>query len=192
MNRYSEKRVFITGNTGFKGSWLTHLLLSSGAEVTGYSLKPPTDPNLFTIAGLETDKNFHQFYGDVRDLNNLAETFRICKPEIVIHLAAQPIVRDSYRKPVETYSTSVMGTVNVCECVRLSTVPASDGGLKVSEYDGVKSFLNVTTDKVYKNFEWNYGYRENDPLDGYDPYSNSKSCSELVTHAYRDSFLESG
>lgn len=192
MNRYSGKRVFITGNTGFKGSWLTHLLLSSGAEVTGYSLKPPTDPNLFTIAGLETDKNFHQFYGDVRDLNNLAETFRICKPEIVIHLAAQPIVRDSYRKPVETYSTNVMGTVNVCECVRLSTVPASDGGLKVSEYDGVKSFLNVTTDKVYKNFEWNYGYRENDPLDGYDPYSNSKSCSELVTHAYRDSFLESG
>lgn len=112
------------------------------------------------------------------------------KPEIVFHLAAQPIVRDSYRNPVGTYETNVVGTVNVCECVRLSTVPASEGGIRTAEWGGVRSFLNVTTDKVYKNNEWEYGYREDDPLDGYDPYSNSKSCSEMVTHSYRDSFFQ--
>lgn len=176
--KFYKKRVFITGNTGFKGSWLTYILLSAGAEVTGYALEPPTKPSLFNIINLLSNPNLKQITGDVRDLASLYTAFEQSKPEIVFHLAAQPIVRDSYRDPVKTYSTNVMGTVNTLECIR--------------RVQGVKSFLNVTTDKVYKNFEWEYGYRENDPLDGYDPYSNSKSCSELVTHSYKDSFFVDG
>lgn len=182
LDFYKGKRVLITGNTGFKGSWLTFLLLAAGAEVTGYSLEPPTDPSLFHICGLDRDKRLKQIYGDVRDLDALKEAFKASKPEIVLHLAAQPIVRDSYKDPVYTYETNVMGTVNICDAVRTTM---DDGGRPV-----VCSFLNVTTDKVYKNNEWEYGYRECDPLDGYDPYSNSKSCSELVTHSYISSFFD--
>lgn len=178
LDFYKNRCVLITGNTGFKGSWLTHILLSAGAEVVGYSLPSPTDPNLFTIAGLASNSKLHQVTGDVRDLDKLMTTFNEYQPDIVLHLAAQPIVRDSYKNPVITYSTNVMGTVNICEAVRLTP--------------SVRSFLNVTTDKVYKNKEWEFGYREIDPLDGYDPYSNSKSCSELVTHSYKDSFFTDG
>lgn len=173
---YQGKRVLVTGHTGFKGSWLCRILLLAGARVTGYSLQPPTDPALFQIVGLETDMD--SVVGDIRDLVHLKQVFDRVRPELVIHLAAQPIVRDSYQKPVYTYETNVMGTVNLLECVRLCP--------------GVKSVLNVTTDKVYENREWEYGYRECDPLDGYDPYSNSKSCSELVTHSYQKSFFTDG
>ncbi len=178
---YKGKRVLVTGNTGFKGSWLTYILLSAGAEVIGYSLEAPTEPALFKVCGLEGDKKLRQIYADVRDLETVRKAFADSKPELVLHLAAQPIVRDSYKNPVYTYETNVMGTVNICEAVR-TTVDSK--GKPV-----VRSFLNVTTDKVYKNNEWEYGYRENDPLDGYDPYSNSKSCSELVTHSYINSFF---
>ncbi|MFT5874306.1 MAG: CDP-glucose 4,6-dehydratase, partial [Clostridium sp.] len=167
------KKVLVTGHTGFKGSWLCKILVKAGAEVTGYSLKPPTNPSLFEISGIEKDIN--SFIGDIRDLEKLMDTFNKCKPEIVFHLAAQPIVRDSYKEPVYTYATNVMGTVNILECVRKNSC--------------VKSFLNVTTDKVYQNNEWDWGYRENEPLDGFDPYSNSKSCSEIVTHGYKNSFF---
>ena len=190
LDTYKGKRVLVTGNTGFKGSWLSYILINAGAKVMGYSLKPSTDPNLYEIAGLDKDARLKQVYADVRDLEKLKEAFSDFKPEIVLHLAAQPIVRDSYRDPVYTYSTNVMGTVNICECVRLSATDKAAGGFKEAGYDGVKSFLNVTTDKVYKNNEIDYGYREDDPLDGYDPYSNSKSCSELVTHSYNSSFLK--
>jgi len=189
LEKLKGKRVLVSGNTGFKGSWLTKILLNAKAEVIGYALKPPTEPNLFTIANLESDPNLHQIYGDVRDLELMRKIFKEYKPEIVLHLAAQPIVRDSYKKPVNTYATNVMGTVNICECVRLSVLPYSEGGLRSGDWNGVGSFLNVTTDKVYKNNEWEYGYREDDPLDGFDPYSNSKSCSELITHSYKDSFF---
>ena len=171
---YNGKKVLVTGHTGFKGSWLVRILTLAGAQVTGYALNPPTDPNLFEIAGLED--TIHSVVGDVRDLAHLRRVFDEVKPEIVFHLAAQPIVRESYKEPVYTYETNVMGTVNILECVRLT--------------DTVRSFLNVTTDKVYENKEWEWGYRENDPLDGFDPYSNSKSCSELVTHSYKKSFLD--
>lgn len=173
---YRGKRVFITGHTGFKGSWLCQILLQAGAEVTGYSLPALTQPNLFTIARLE--KRIHSVIGDVRDIQALKSAFDATQPEIVLHLAAQPIVRDSYKEPAYTYETNIMGTVNILECVRQS--------------DCVRSFLNVTTDKVYRNNEWPWGYRENEPLDGFDPYSNSKSCSELVTHSYKSSFFTSG
>ena len=173
LDFYKGKKVLVTGHTGFKGSWLCKLLLNSGAEVIGYSLMPPTNPSLFEIAHIEN--NITSVFGDVRDLNSLKKTFDSYNPEIVLHLAAQPIVRDSYKSPVYTYETNVMGTVNVCECVRQSK--------------SVRSFLNVTTDKVYLNKEWAWGYRENEELDGYDPYSNSKSCSELVTHSYIKSFF---
>ena len=156
---YKDKRVLVTGNTGFKGSWLTYLLTSVGANVTGYGLESPTDPSLFELLRLDITPGLHQYYADVRDLDTMKTVFRETNPEIVFHLAAQPIVRDSYKDPITTYSTNVMGTVNVCECVRTGNV---------------KSFLNVTTDKVYKNREWEYGYRETDPLDGFDPYSNSR------------------
>lgn len=169
---YKGKKIFVTGHTGFKGSWLCKLLSNSGAEVTGYSLNPPTSQSLFKIADIECD--ITSVIGDIRDLEALKKKFDEIKPEIVFHLAAQPIVRDSYKNPVYTYETNVMGTVNICECVRQSK--------------SVKSFLNVTTDKVYLNKEWSWGYRENEELDGYDPYSNSKSCSELVTHSYINSF----
>lgn len=170
---YKGKKVLITGHTGFKGAWLSKILMDAGADVTGYSLEPPTMPNLFGICGLEG--KMHSIRGDIRDLEHLKEVFREIQPEIVFHLAAQPLVRDSYVRPVFTYETNVMGTVHICECVRL--------------FPCVKSFLNVTTDKVYENCEWSWGYRETDRLDGYDPYSNSKSCSELVTHSYQRSFL---
>ena len=170
---YKDKKVLVTGHTGFKGSWLCRILIKAGADVTGYSLDAPTGPNLFALCGVEDKMN--SIIGDVRDLEHMKKVFEEVQPEIVLHLAAQPIVRDSYKNPVYTYETNVMGTVNICECVRLNTC--------------VKSFLNVTTDKVYKNNEWEWGYRENEPLDGYDPYSNSKSCSELVTHSYMNSFF---
>jgi CDP-glucose 4,6-dehydratase len=170
---YKGKRVFLTGHTGFKGSWLCKLLSNAGAIVTGYSLEPPTNPSLFDIAGIS--KDIQSVIGDIRDYVSLKKAFDEAKPEIVIHLAAQPIVRDSYKNPAYTYETNVMGTVNILECVRNSNC--------------VKSFLNVTTDKVYLNKEWTWGYRENEELDGYDPYSNSKSCSELVTHSYKHSFF---
>lgn len=170
---FKNKKILITGHTGFKGSWLCRILVDAGAQVTGYALKPPTQPNLFSLCNL--DKEMHSIRGDIRDINHLQQIFDEVQPEIVIHLAAQPIVRESYKNPVYTYETNVMGTVNICECVR--------------KHSCVKSFLNVTTDKVYENKEWEWGYRENEPLDGYDPYSNSKSCSELVTHSYINSFL---
>lgn len=173
LNFYKGKRVFVTGHTGFKGSWLCKMLVGAGAIVTGYSLEAPTDPNLFGISGLADEMN--SIIGDIRDLENLKKAYFEAEPEIVLHLAAQPIVRDSYKNPVYTYETNVMGTVNLLECVRL--------------YGKTKSVLNVTTDKVYKNNEWCWGYREDEPLDGYDPYSNSKSCSELVTHSYINSFF---
>lgn len=190
---YKNKKVLITGNTGFKGSWLTHILLSAGAKVTGYSLQPPTEPSLFSIIKLDRTERYieklNQVYADVRDLEKLTSVFEESKPEIVFHLAAQPIVRESYRNPVETYATNVMGTVNICECIRLSAMSSEENITYENEYKGVKSFLNVTTDKVYRNNEWEWGYRETDFLDGFDPYSNSKSCSELVTHSYRNAFF---
>ena len=186
---YKNKRVLITGNTGFKGSWLTYLLLSACAKVTGYSLQPPTSPSLFNILNIEQRDGLTQYYADVRDLDKMKEVFKKTHPEIVFHLAAQPIVRDSFKDPVTTYSTNVMGIVNVCECVCISAMRSVDSRMDGNGYNGVRSFLNITTDKVYKNLEWEWGYRENDELDGLDPYSNSKSCSELVTHSYRDSFF---
>lgn len=174
LNFYKGKKVLVTGHTGFKGSWMSVMLVNAGADVIGYSSCSKKETRLFDLCGIK-DQITH-VKGDVRDLEHLKAVFAEYKPEIVIHLAAQPIVRDSYKNPVGTYSTNVMGTVNVLECVRLNPC--------------VKSFLNVTTDKVYENKEWEWGYRENEPLDGYDPYSNSKSCSELVTHSYKKSFFE--
>lgn len=173
MEFYKGKKVLVTGHTGFKGSWLCRILTLMGAEVTGYSLAPPTDPSLFQIAGLE--KTIASVQGDIRDRECLMKAFTQYRPDVVFHLAAQPLVRESYLNPVYTYETNVMGTVNMLECIR--------------QTDSVRSFLNVTTDKVYENREWEYGYRECDPLDGFDPYSNSKSCSELVTHSYQKSFF---
>ena len=176
LSFYKNKKVLVTGHTGFKGSWLCRILINAGANITGYSLTPPTSPSLFELAGL--DKQMTSIIGDIRDYEKLLEVFRQTQPEIVLHLAAQPIVRDSYKDPRYTYETNVMGTVNICEAVRLTP--------------SVKSFLNVTTDKVYHNNEWCWGYREDEPLDGFDPYSNSKSCSELVTHSYKNSFFTDG
>lgn len=176
LDFYKGKRVLVTGHTGFKGTWLSKLLLMAGADVTGYSLEPPTDPSLFALCKM--DQNMHSVLGDIRDRKQLQAVFKETRPEIVLHLAAQPIVRDSYKDPVYTYETNVMGTVNILECIR--------------QTEGVRSFLNVTTDKVYHNKEWEWGYRETDPLDGFDPYSNSKSCSELVTHSYKNSFFADG
>lgn len=170
---YRNKRILITGHTGFKGAWMCKLLLEAGAELSGYALEAPTNPNLFQLCGLKSKMN--SILGDIRDLPHLKKVFDEVQPEIVIHMAAQPIVRDSYKKPVYTYEVNVMGTVNLLECVRTS--------------ETVKSFLNVTTDKVYLNKEWLWGYRENEELNGYDPYSNSKSCSELVTSSYKKSFF---
>ncbi len=173
---YRGKRVLVTGNTGFKGSWLTFMLKEAGSIVMGYSLPPEPGRSLYEMAGLNGKGRIEQVFGDVRDLKGMEKAFLDFKPEIVFHLAAQPIVRRSYREPVETFETNIMGTVNVLECVRLNP--------------SVRSFLNVTTDKVYLNREGNTGFKETDPLDGYDPYSNSKSCSELVTHSYASSFFE--
>lgn len=174
LSFFKNKHILVTGHTGFKGSWMSFILANAGADVTGYALEPPTVPSLYQLIAL--DERIHSVHGDIRDLDKLKAVFAEVKPEIVIHMAAQPIVRESYREPVYTYETNVMGTVNILECIR--------------QADCVKSFLNVTTDKVYQNREWEWGYREEDVLDGYDPYSNSKSCSELVTHSYKTSFLE--
>lgn len=174
---YCGRRVFITGHTGFKGAWLCRILTEAGAIVTGYALEPPIQPNLFSLAGLEGKMT--SVVGDIRDFNALFDAFEKAQPEIVLHLAAQPIVRDSYMEPAYTYETNVMGTVNLLECVRRAETPPG-------------SVVNVTTDKVYQNREWMWGYREEEPLDGFDPYSNSKSCSELVTHSYKNSFFADG
>ena len=176
LDYYKGKKVLVTGHTGFKGSWMSVVLVNTGADVIGYSTCSKTETRLFDICGIR-DQITH-IKGDVRDLEHLKEVFRTYQPEIVIHMAAQPIVRTSYQNPVGTYDTNVMGTVNILECVRLNPF--------------VKSFLNVTTDKVYENKEWEWGYRENEPLDGYDPYSNSKSCSEILTHSYKNSFFSDG
>lgn len=174
LSFYKNKRVLITGHTGFKGTWLCKILINAGANVIGYSLEAPTNPNLFSLSKIE--EQMISIIGDIRDYNHLKNVFEKYQPEIVIHLAAQPIVRDSYINPWYTYETNVMGTVNVLECSRLTS--------------NVKSVLNVTTDKVYLNDEIpNHPFKEDEPLDGYDPYSNSKSCSELVTHSYKKSFF---
>ena len=170
---YKDKKILITGHTGFKGAWMCKLLTVAGAIVTGYALEAPTTPSLFEMCRLSQQMN--SVIGDIRDLEHLKSVFADVQPEIVIHMAAQPLVRESYQNPVYTYETNVMGTVNILECVRLNPC--------------VKSFVNVTTDKVYLNKEWEWGYRENEELNGYDPYSNSKSCSELVTSSYLKSFL---
>ncbi len=175
LSFYKNKKVLVTGHTGFKGTWLSKILINAGANVFGYSLEAPTNPSLFELSKIEGQ--MASIIGDVRDYKHLKSVFDEFQPEIVMHLAAQPIVRDSYKNPLYTYETNVMGTVNVCECVRLTP--------------SVKSFLNVTTDKVYLNDDVpNHPFREDEPLDGYDPYSNSKSCSELVTHSYKKSFFK--
>ena len=176
INFYRGKKVFITGHTGFKGSWMCKVLLQYGAIVKGYALKPNTEPALFDL--LQLDEKMDSVIGDIRDISSLKKAMDDFEPEIVLHMAAQPLVRESYKNPRDTYEINVMGTVNVLECVRTSSC--------------VRSFLNVTTDKVYDNKEWEWGYRENDPLNGFDPYSNSKSCSELVTHSYNNSFFKDG
>ncbi len=170
---YSNRRVLITGHTGFKGSWLCLLLNKLGADVYGYALEPPTKPSLFVEAKIE--ELVTSYIGDIRDLAYLKRIITQVKPEIVIHMAAQPLVRDSYKNPGETYEINVMGTVNIFEAIRHTP--------------GVKAVVNVTTDKCYENKEWHWGYRENEPMGGYDPYSNSKGCSELVTSSFRNSFF---
>ena len=177
LSFYKGKKVLITGHTGFKGSWLCQILLKLGAEVCGIGLYPDTDPSLFQILGLESKIENH--YLDIREYGAVKEIFDTFKPEIVLHLAAQPLVIESYRDPRYTYEVNVMGTVNICECVRSSK--------------SVKSFINVTTDKVYENIEDpSHYYREDEKLNGYDPYSNSKSCSDLITQAYIRSFYKDG
>lgn len=170
---YKGKKVLLTGHTGFKGSWMSVMLVNLGAKVIGYSTCSKDETRLFDLCEIK-DQIVH-VCGDVRNLDHLKSVFSEYQPEIVIHMAAQPLVRRSYEEPVETYSTNVMGTVNILECIRLNPC--------------VKSFLNVTTDKVYENRELGTAFTEKDPLDGYDPYSNSKSCSELVTHSYKNSFF---
>ena len=172
---YKGKKVFITGHTGFKGSWLCMWLTEMGAEITGFSLNPPTEPSLFEMC--HAADGISSIIGDVRDYESLLKAIKKAEPEIVIHMAAQPLVRDSYKIPVETYSINVMGTVHVLEAVR--------------QTPSVRAVVNVTTDKCYDNKEWFWGYRENEPMGGYDPYSNSKGCSELVTSSYRSSFFNS-
>lgn len=174
MNFYKDKKVFVTGHTGFKGSWLCKMLINAGAKVTGYSLEPNCSPSLFELSGIK--KSMTSVIGDIRNMDTLKNAFEDAEPEIVFHLAAQPIVRESYADPKYTYETNVMGTVNILECVRNT--------------DTVKSIVNVTTDKVYRNNESSRGFTEEDFLDGYDPYSNSKSCSELVTHSYSRCFFK--
>lgn len=169
------KRIFLTGHTGFKGGWLSLWLAELGAEVHGYALAPPTEPNFFTVAGLEK-RLASSTLADIRDAAALERTMQAARPDIVLHLAAQPLVRHSYAEPVETYSVNVMGTVSLLEAVRKSP--------------GVRAVVNVTTDKCYENREWVWPYRENEALGGHDPYSSSKACSELVTAAWRRSFLD--
>ncbi|MFZ4077638.1 MAG: CDP-glucose 4,6-dehydratase [Legionellaceae bacterium] len=170
---WKNKRVFVSGHTGFKGSWLSLWLHSLGASVQGYALNRPTDPSLFDVVGLE--KTLRSEQGDIRDFEHLSACLRAFKPEIVFHLAAQPLVRPSYVNPMETYTTNVIGTVSLFEAVRA--------------VGGVKALVNVTSDKCYENKEWLWGYRENEPMGGFDPYSNSKGCVELVTASYQQSFF---
>ena len=171
---YKGKNIFIAGHTGFKGSWLCRILAGAGANVTGYALEPPTEPSLFELSGIK--KNINSIHGDVCDLELLKRSLMSSNAEIIFHMAAQPLVRESYKAPVKTYATNVMGTVNLLEAARYC--------------ENARSIVNVTTDKVYENKEWHWGYRENDPLCGRDPYSNSKSCSELVTYSYKNSFYD--
>lgn len=175
LSFYRGKKIFLTGHTGFKGTWLSNVLVLAGADVIGYSNPASTNPSLFNLTN--TEGKIRSIIGDVRDRVKLTSSCCLARPDIVFHLAAQPLVRLSYRKPADTYETNVMGTVNILEAVRATP--------------SVKSFVNITTDKVYENREWHWGYRENDKLNGYDPYSNSKSCSELVTSSYRHSFFSS-
>jgi len=172
-NFWKQKTVLITGHTGFKGSWLSLWLQRKGANLIGYSLAPPTEPNLFEVAHVA--KNMKSIEGDIRDLDYFSSTIAKFKPEIIIHMAAQPIVRISYKDPIETYSTNVMGTAHVLEAVRLTNC--------------VRVLLVITSDKCYENKEWLWGYREQDSLGGRDPYSSSKGCAELVVSAYRESFF---
>lgn len=167
------KRVFLTGHTGFKGSWLSLWLQQLGAELTGYSLAPPTQPSLFELADVAA--GMRSLRGDIRDSESLTQALQQVRPEVVIHLAAQPLVRYSYASPVETYATNVMGVVNLLEAIRNTP--------------GVRAVINVTTDKCYENMKWHWGYRESEPMGGHDPYSSSKGCAELVTAAYRSSFF---
>lgn len=170
------KRVFLTGHTGFKGGWLALWLNAMGAKVTGYALPPPSEPSFFDVARVEG--TLHSIIGDIRDAAALSAALHAAEPDIVIHMAAQPIVRRGYDDPVETYSTNVMGLVNLFEAVRRAP--------------SVRAVVNVTSDKCYENREWVWGYRENEPMGGYDPYSNSKGCAELVTSAYRQSYFAKG
>lgn len=178
MNRefWQGKRVFLTGHTGFKGGWLALWLADMGAEVHGYALSAPTEPNFFTVSKLQAQLK-NSTIADIRDAATLTQTMQTAQPEILLHLAAQPLVRYSYTAPVETYAVNVMGTVNLLEAVR--------------QTPSVRAIVNVTTDKCYENREWVWPYRENEAMGGFDPYSSSKGCSELVTAAYRRSFLDS-
>jgi len=170
---WRNKKIFITGHTGFKGSWLCLILHSLGAKITGYALPPPTDPNLFTLSKIS--ELVHSVVADIRDFDSLKKAIISAQPDIIFHMAAQSLVRESYKIPVETYSVNVMGTVNLFEAIRNT--------------EGIKAVINVTTDKCYENREWLWGYRENEPLGGYDPYASSKACSELITAAYKSSFF---
>ena len=172
---WKSKKVFLTGHTGFKGSWVSLWLQSMGAIVKGYSLEPNTKPNLFTEANVE--ENMNSEFGDIRNLNQISKSMLDFNPDILIHMAAQPLVRLSYQEPVDTYTTNVIGTVNVLEAAR--------------SCPNLKAIVSVTTDKCYENNEWDWGYRENEPMGGHDPYSSSKGCAELVTSAYRRSFFNS-
>jgi CDP-glucose 4,6-dehydratase len=172
---WNSKKVFLTGHTGFKGSWVSIWLQSMGAIVKGYSLEPNTNPNLFTEA--KVDENMESEFGDIRDLKQISKSMLDFNPDVLIHMAAQPLVRLSYQEPVDTYTTNVIGTVNVLEAAR--------------NCPNLKAIVSVTTDKCYENNEWDWGYRENEPMGGHDPYSSSKGCAELVTSAYRRSFFNS-
>jgi CDP-glucose 4,6-dehydratase len=173
MNFWQGRKVLVTGHTGFKGSWLSLWLQTLGADLMGFALQPPTKSNLFTLANVAD--GMHSIIGDVRNFTEIQTAIKKFQPEIVIHMAAQALVRHSYKEPVETYATNVMGTVHLLEAIR--------------QVDSVRTVVNVTTDKCYENKEWHWGYRENDRLGGHDPYSNSKACSELVTSAYRSSYF---
>ncbi|MDA0902621.1 MAG: CDP-glucose 4,6-dehydratase, partial [Proteobacteria bacterium] len=172
---YKDKKVFVTGHTGFKGSWFSLLLKSLGSDVTGYALDPETTrDSLFRLAKIDGKIKSH--IADIRNFNSLKEILEETKPDIIFHLAAQPLVRESYKYPIYNYETNVMGTVNLLEAAK--------------DLKSLKALVNVTTDKCYENKEWQWPYRENDPLGGYDPYSASKACSEIVTNSYRKSFFE--